>query len=284
MNRVKYLIFWSIFGISFLFYNLVFAQTSSKEATIILVKGDVKIQKAGKAEWFEAKKGMFLGDGDCAKTGKESAVEISFDRDNRNVVRLYENTTAILRGRWLTQIGLLKGRIRSLIRKLRGDSSFEIGTPTAVAGARGSGWDVSSEEKRDEVKAFEDEIFVRSFDEQGNLIKEVMVREGWGTFIERFQEPSELVELTDPDKREWDSWKEDLSERTEIEKEEERKEPSAEFKGSEPVSEALQRESEHKEQIFEMQEIRKVEERAASGETSGKDSAGGGSSERGGGQ
>lgn len=275
MSRVKYLIFGLILGIAFLSYNFVFAQASSKEATIILVKGDVKIQKAGKVEWLDAKVGLRLSDGDTAKTGKASEAEISFDKDNKNVVRLAENTTAILRGRQLRQIELPQGRIRFLIKKLRRDSSFEIRTPTAVAGARGTGGDVESEPDRAEVKAFEDEVFVQSFDQEGNLIKEIIVREGWETFIEKFQAPSELVELTETDRKDWDSWKEDLTERTEIETREEGGE-----KGAEPISGAVQEQiqqteqtqqeqSDYKEQVFETQETTKVEDRTTSGETAG---------------
>ncbi len=288
MGKDKYLIFGLIFGILFLSYNSVFAQSSSKEATVISVKGDVKIQKAGKVEWLDAKVGLRLSDGDTAKTKKASEAEISFDRDNRNVVRLAENTTAILRGRQLRQIELPEGRIRFLIRKLRRDSSFEIRTPTAVAGARGTGGDVESEPDRAEVKAFEDEVFVQSFDQEGNLIKEIIVREGWETFIEKFQAPSELVELTETDRKDWDSWKEDLTERTELEREEKGAETGAEPISGAPqeqtqqIEQTQQEQSEYKDQIFETQEIERVEDRAASGETSsgrgGSTGSGGGGS------
>lgn len=275
MRVVKHLTFFVLIGILFLSSNFAFAQVSSKEAEIVLVKGDVKIQRAGKVEWFDAKEGMKLSDGDTAKTGKASSVEIAFDMDKKNVIRLEENSTAILRGRWLRQIELPNGRIRSLIRKLRKDSSFEIRTPTAVAGARGSGWDVFSEANRDQVKAFEDEIFVRSFDEEGNLIKEIIVREGWQAFIERFEAPSELFELTDVERRDWDSWKEDLSERAEIERKQEGEDRGAEFSPAESVSETIQEQSDYKDQIFETQEIEQIEDRAATGEKSERGGGGG---------
>ncbi|KPK38727.1 MAG: hypothetical protein AMJ78_09590 [Omnitrophica WOR_2 bacterium SM23_29] len=270
MARAKYLIFGLIVGISFLNPDFVSAQSSSREAEVILVKGEVKVQKACKAEWLDSKAGMRLSEGDTVKTGKASMLEIAFDLERKNVVRLYENTTAILRGRWLREIGLPQGRVRFLIRRLRSDSSFEVRTPTAVAGVRGSGGEVESEEKRDEIKAFEDEIFVQSFDEQGNLIQEITITEGWETVIERFQAPGELMELTDADRSDWDSWKEDLSERREMERPPVEEEKGPDIGGAESVSETTQQQSEYKDQVFETQEDSRVEDRAASGETSGR--------------
>lgn len=266
MGRMKYLIFGLIVGILFLCSNFVFAQASTKEARVILVKGDVKIQKAGKVEWVDAKVEMRLSDGDKIKTGKAAMLELAFDLENKNVVRVYENTTAILRGKWLTQIELPQGRVRSLITKLRSDSSFEIRTPSVIAGAKGSGWDVTSEEKRDEVKAQEDEIFVKTFDEQNNLIKEIVIIEGWEAIIDRFQGPSELIELTDTDRADWDSWKEDLSERTEIERPSEGEEKSPEV-GTESITEATQERTEYKDQVFEIQEDARAEDKAETVET-----------------
>ena len=285
MSRIKYLAFFILVGIFFLSSNFILAQAPSRQAEIIFVKGDVKIQRAGKVEWLDAKKGMRLSDGDTAKTGKASSVEIAVDMDKKNVVRLEENSTAILRGRWLRQIELPNGRIRSLIKKLRKDSSFEIRTPTAVAGARGSGWDVFSEANRDQVKAFEDEIFVQSFDEEGNLIKEIVVREGWQAFIERFEAPSELFELTDAERRNWDSWKEDLSERAEAERRQEDKDRGAEFSPAESLGDTVQEQSDYKDQILETQEIEEIEDRAASGEESKREgeTGGGGCGDGGGG-
>lgn len=266
MGKVKYLIFVLFVGILFLCPDFIFAQVASEEAEIILVKGDVKIQRAGKVEWIDAKKGMRLSDGDTAKTGKASSLEIAFDKENKNVARLGENTTAILRGKLLRQIELPQGRVRFLIRKLKKDSSFEIRTPSAVAGMRGTGGDVLSEANRDEIKAHEDELYVQTFDEEGNLIEEVIITEGWETIIDRFEGPSELIELTDRDREDWNSWKEDLSERTGAEREERGAE---QFSGAEQATETAQEQSDYKEQIFETEEIDRIEDRAGGEETGG---------------
>lgn len=215
MLRVKCLIFGLFAGILLLNFNLVFAKDLVREAKVILVKGDVNIQKAGKTEWLKAKEGMILVDGDTAKTGKNSAVEIAFDRDKKNLVRLEENSTAILRGKMLKRVELPQGKIRFVVKSLKRDSSFEIKTPTVVAGARGSGGDVIARENEDTVRAQEDELFVQSFDEQGNLIQEISLTEGMEVNIERFEAPGEIMEITGADRSDWGAWKEDLGGRVE---------------------------------------------------------------------
>ena len=260
MMKFKFLICILLFG--FLFFNFCSlpAKELEREARVIFVKGDVKVQKAAQAGWIAAKEDMLLTDGDTAKTGKGAAIELSFDNEKKNVVRLEENSTAILRGKMLKQIELPQGRIRSLVKSLRKESSFEIKTPTVVAGARGSGWDVDTSEKKDNVKAFEDEIFVRSYDQQGKLIKEIYVREGWEVAIERFQAPGELIELTSNDRNDWNSWREDLNDRVQTggPSEDNR---SGGFNNVETIQQATEKQGDFKEQILETEDTKKIEDR-----------------------
>ncbi len=256
--KIRYLFLGLAVGILSLSFNTVFAKELERQAKIIFVKADVKVQKAGKPEWSFAKVGMLLSDGDTLKTGKASAAELSFDKDNKNIIRLEENSTAILRGKMLKQIELPLGRLRSLVKSLKKESSFEIKTPTVIAGARGSGWDVTAEPNKDTVKAFEDEIFVRSFDEQGKLIKEVYVREGWEVFIERFQAPGELIELMDTDRQDWSGWKEDLNERMQPAKTGTGDNKADEFSN---IGQAAQTQEDFRDQTRETQDIKRVEDR-----------------------
>jgi hypothetical protein len=241
------------------------AKEAVKTAKAIFVQGDVKVQKSGKTAWDTAKEGLVLADGDTIKTAKASAVEISFDKDNKNMVRLEENSTAILRGKSLGRIELPQGRIRSLVKSLKKESSFEIKTPTVVAGARGSGWDVIASDKRDNVKAFEDEIFVQSYDQQGKLIKEIFVREGWEVMVDRFQSPGELIELTDKDKNDWGSFRDDLSGRTEPGNSGGSDNKPGQFDGVQDIQDAVDKQEDFKEQVFETEDIRKVEDRVEEG-------------------
>jgi ferric-dicitrate binding protein FerR (iron transport regulator) len=236
------------------------AKETVRTAKVLFVQGDVKVQKSGKTAWDAAKPGLVLADGDTIKTSKSSAIEISFDKDNKNLVRLEENSTAILRGKALNRIELPEGRIRSLVKNLKKESSFDIKTPTVVAGARGSGWDVIAFGNRDNVKAFEDEIFVQSYDQQGKLIKEIFVREGWEVLIDRFQSPGELIELSDRDRNDWNSWRDDLGGRLEPGSKGGDDRP-AQFNNIQNMQDKMDEQENFKEQVFETEDIRKVEDR-----------------------
>lgn len=262
MPRVKYLIFGLFVGILLLNFNLVSAKELVREAKVILVKGDVNIQKAGKTEWVAAKEGMILTDGDAAKTAKGSAIEIAFDKDKKNIVRLDENSTAILRGKMLRQVELPRGKIRFVVKSLKKDSSFEIKTPTVVAGARGSGGDVIARENEDTVKAQEDELFVQSFDEQGNLIEEISLKEGTEVDIKRFEAPGEIMEIADADRSDWGAWKEDLGSRIEESIREEQPAPVApDFAPVESIQqETTQKQDEYKQDITQQEDTQKIDE------------------------
>ena len=201
-----------------------------------------------------------MADGDTAKTGAGAAVEISFDNENKNLVRLEEGSTMVLRGKMLKQIELPQGRIRSLVKNLKKETSFEIKTPTIIAGARGSGWDVSTSPKRDDVKAFEDEIFVQAYDQDGKLIKEVTVRECWEVLIDRFQAPGELIELADKDKRDWTSWRDDLKDRLQsgVPKENDR---TGEFNNIQTIDQATEQRDDFKQDLRETEDKNRIEDR-----------------------
>jgi len=258
--KFKFLVFLLLLGFMFFSFSSLLAKELEREAKVIFVTGDAKVQKAGKAEWLDVKKGMLLSDGDTAKTAKAAAIELSFDSGNKNLVRLEENSILTLRGKMLKQIELPQGRIRSLVKNLKKESSFEIKTPTVVAGARGSGWDVSTSEKRDNVKAFEDEIFVQSYDPQGKLIKEIYVREGWEVNIDRFQAPGELMELTERDRGDWNSWREDLNDRIQPGGSGESNR-SEEFSRIQDIDRAAEKQEDYKEQLLETEDIGKIEDR-----------------------
>ena len=258
--RLKFPVCLLLLGFLLFSSSFLCAKELEREARVIFVKGDAKVQKAGKAEWAAAKKDTLLTDGDTAKTGKGAAVEISFDNENKNLVRLEESSTIVLRGKMLKQIELPQGRIRSLVKNLKKETSFEIKTPTIIAGARGSGWDVSTSEKRDNVKAFEDEIFVRAYDQDGKVIKEILVREGWEVMVDRFQAPGELIELTDKDKRDWNSWRDDLNDRLQAggAKENDR---SGEFNNIQTIDRATEKRDDFKQDLLETEDTKKIDDR-----------------------
>ena len=172
------------------------------------MNGEVKIQEAGGTQWFAAEAGMSLTEGDTIKTGKGASLELSMDDDDNIIVSLYENSTAVLRGSSLERIEIPEGRIRSYVKKLGKGSSFEIKTPTVIAGARGSGWDVeASKEGLSTVSAFEDVIFLKSIDDKGNVIEEKDLNQDYRIKVSRDRRFGGLSKMNASDRGRWKDWK-----------------------------------------------------------------------------
>lgn len=184
-------------------------------ATIILVKGDPKIMKQGSASWDACKKNKTVNNGDRIKTLKGESIEISFSDDNKKILKISENSDVYIRKTESPySIELVSGEAMALLGKLPKGSTFEIRTPTGVSGARGTGWGVSANELRAIFKSFENVIYVKGIDANGNEIPgELEVREGWQSIVDKFQKPGALEKLESGDMDRWNEWKNDLMER-----------------------------------------------------------------------
>ncbi len=87
-----------------------------------------------------------------------------------------------------TGLGLVKGRVRALLgRKLGAASRFEITTPVAVAGVRGTDFEVWSN-GRTVVRCYEGRVAVRNIDEA--VAQEVLLEAGMFTSVSEGLAPS----------------------------------------------------------------------------------------------
>lgn len=125
----------------------VFGNNNYREAIITDFSGEVNIMKSGGEKVFTAKKGMKLAHGDRIITGKNSWIKLDIDSTkevkvgSRTYISLEELTYQ--KGE-KTGIKLFKGTIWTNIKKkLSTDDSFEIRTPNAIMGARGTKFIVS---------------------------------------------------------------------------------------------------------------------------------------------
>lgn len=106
------------------------------------LSGDVKVTARGADSAHAAKIGDMVGEGDTIETGDKGLVEIKFD--NGNGMNLKPNTRIIIvklvidpkTGEYENIFESNMGKIRSRIENLKGKSTFEIRTPTAITGAR----------------------------------------------------------------------------------------------------------------------------------------------------
>ncbi len=126
--------FWIAIAFFVAAATMVGAQTDSGLGTIEFLEGDVRVN--GRLADF----GLQVAVGDWIQTGPNAAAEIVFDR--ANVFRLGPNTVAQLNlGRSRQEVDLKFGSMSAVfdrVRTLSGRGTFDVRTPTAVAGVRGT--------------------------------------------------------------------------------------------------------------------------------------------------
>lgn len=202
-----------LFLIGFLFAvmvtaNVIYAQGENEVAQILYMQGEVQV-KVGASDWQPAEIEMLLNKGDMLRTGADSFVEITFGpKQDKNVIKAGENSTIKLDADadGINVIRLSSGKVFSLISKLARDAKFEIVTPTAIAGARGTGWSVESAAGFAAMAAFINSIYVKSFGQDGALLGEAEIDTGWKMVIELFQPPGDLLPITQEELDEWGKW------------------------------------------------------------------------------
>ena len=207
----------------------------------------VQIQSPNDEAWRKAEKGMQVNIGDTVRTARHSKIEIALDSGKMNTIQLGERTLAVLNSASadaIDRLELSRGRVYSNMEDIKAGLGFEVTTPSAVAGVRGSSYMVYSERDQDEVAAYKDTVFIKAFDADNNQLMEMMLPEGFRTFIERFQEPSALLQISLREFERFDAVRTDMVDRSE---------------GREPV----RKEQEHKAPLKEQSVIEKLTDQAA---------------------
>ncbi len=136
--------------------------------------GDVKDRHKGEVKWIPAKLGLDIYQYDTVKTEKKSKVRIVFE--DGSLLNLSEDTELEIKEhiytpkekRRVSLFALLRGKMRVFCQRFAGRGSrFQVETPTAVIGIRGTEfiiWVVNSELTI--VICLQDEVFVRNIDKK----------------------------------------------------------------------------------------------------------------------
>lgn len=172
---------------------------AARAAEIVFLEGNVQVQPVDEKEWKKAEKGMTVAIGDSVRTARHSRVDIALDSEKKNTIRLEEKTLVVLNSAsadTIDRLDLAKGRVYSNLEGIKAGLSFEVNTPSAVAGVRGSSYMVYVEKDEDEVAALKDTVYLRSFDADNNQLADTMLPEGFKTFIARFDLPSTFLQIS----------------------------------------------------------------------------------------
>ncbi len=157
------------------------------EARIVYLKGKVEVQKVGSLSWSPAAVKMTLGSGD--KVATEDGTELEIKLDDGSVLKMRDKgLLAIDRMEkqkkpltTITSLQAVSGKILGCIRKLSSrESRFDITTPTAVAGIRGTVFAVFVEGDSTELDVVQGQVAVA-----GQKGGEVLVGEKQSTVVAR---------------------------------------------------------------------------------------------------
>jgi len=196
------------------FILVLFFANTGFAASVIYKEGNVKIMRKGETFWISANPQAVVSEGDKVKTFNNSSCEIAFDKEKRNVLRVEEDTEITIDRFGQTKISMEKGKVLSRIKNLEQGSTFEIRTPTAVAGAAGTGWGVDCDGRKTTILVFENDIYILNPNAPS---ERRIVTQGNKTTMERSQRVGvvEFVVLTRIENDRWGRWVEELEERLE---------------------------------------------------------------------
>ena len=231
-NRYMVFIFFvAVFGIAVSGF-ISFLQA----AEIIYLEGAVQVQSGSDSAWKTAEKGMKVNIGDSIRTARHSLADIALDDEKKNTIRIDPKTLVVLNSATagtIDRLDLSHGKVTSKLENLKAGLSFEVNTPSTVAGVRGSSYSVYAERDSDEVRAFKDSVFLKAFDDQKNILSELTIPEGFKAFIERFETPGMLIQMSTREFERFDRLNDEISEheqgkeRTRAEREAQRREAAA---------------------------------------------------------
>jgi len=187
-------------------------------AEITYIKGKVQVQIAPSREWKSAAVGMKVKIGDSVQTARGSRVDIVLDDDTlrKNFIRVDQNTLMIINSTVpgeINRFDVSQGKIYANIENAKAGITYEVSSPSSVAGVRGTGWSSDIQRDRDEVACYEREIYLKTYDQNKNLISEVTIPEGFKTSVERFEQAGPLLQLTSGERSRWSETKSDVVER-----------------------------------------------------------------------
>ena len=154
---------------SFLFFNLSSAHAEDFQCEVMSLEGSAFVTNA-EASHKSLKEGDLLKASDLIEPDADSYVDIAYDKDWKNVVRVEENSKIEIKTIYPTTVKMTSGGVFARLKALPKQSTFQVETPTAIAAVRGTEYRTTHQEGGTEVYNFSDsQVFVFSQDESGKV-------------------------------------------------------------------------------------------------------------------
>lgn len=191
----KYFLIILIFILFFLFPVVIF---SEEIAHITNIKGKVFLIRNGKTQ--TPVNNLALYPNDIIKTLKNSSCEIFFT--DLAITLLEENTKLTLKTISKTQNNkqanyfLNTGKALSSINKLNKNDSFNVQTPSAIAGVRGTEFLVDADNDASEVAVYDGDVDVTALSKDGKVLGKQKIKKGLFLKLWKNKKPGKPLKLT----------------------------------------------------------------------------------------
>jgi hypothetical protein len=196
------------------FVLCAFASLCAEQVEIMNTNGTVEVMLEGSDEYTAAEEGMILEAGDTIKTSSGASAELSFNEANTNVVRLNENTDSKITLSDDEKMDVSSGEVFASVSDLPSGSAFEIRTPTAVSGARGTDWVTKVTDDGTDVEAVDSIPYVKHFETGGMKSDQMtLIQPGQMTTVKKFQPPMQSRPMNSARQQEWQSMKQQVRQR-----------------------------------------------------------------------
>lgn len=183
--------------------KIVFDQTNRT----FVVKGDVKVKKAGEGGWQKMDTATVLEKGDSIESAEDSSADVTIGVNAEKSVRIGQKSRVDVEGVNPTFLNLSKGKVLVALKKLEPKSSFVVKTPTAVCGAQGTAWLEETDGVKTKVCVFESSIYARELTVQGNpKLWKHTVEEGTQRILVKDKPISEPQKIGEDDLSGWKYW------------------------------------------------------------------------------
>ncbi|MCX5641741.1 MAG: FecR domain-containing protein [Candidatus Omnitrophica bacterium] len=181
---------------------------------LVRMEGTVNFWSYSQNAWKPATLQMAIGAGAWLQTAKSARAIISFGKEAVITVSedaVLEIKEASVKPDGITRVrtNLTRGKIWSLVEKLKNEQSrYEVETPTAIAGVRGTTFmvNVDPDGRSSRIGVVEGEVGVRSMGEKPAY---VVLKENMAAVIVYNKEP-QLEAMAARETAEWENWKQSI--------------------------------------------------------------------------
>lgn len=175
---------------------MLFSTSLSAEESlgkVVSILGDVDITSISSGKKFTPRVGTLIGNDYKIRTGKRSYMEILLNDGTKIFVKeitvLNINSLKLVESDPPTRLKMLTGKLRITVKKTFRDRSLMLGTPTAIAGVRGTDFGAIATRNETKLVVFEGRVEVANAER--NIIKSYVVNEREEVSIKKDQPPTE---------------------------------------------------------------------------------------------